>query len=109
MGVPISETISEQGRDMAEHHEGRSLITTLGLVEGDILSYMERYGACTLRELTRSLDWPSRLVMMAVGALVRDHILRAMEHDLEIVLMRLPEQAAQVPATEEPVPEVWGG
>jgi len=99
-----------ESRDEAAHHpEGRALITTLAMVEGDILTYMERFGACTLRELTRNLEWPSRLVTMAIGGLIRERMVRATEHDLEIVLERLPEPSARTPLADEAVPEVWGG
>lgn len=55
--------------------EGRErsvpLITLLGLVAGDALTYVEEHGPTTLRRLIRRLEWPASLVVMAVGALVR--------------------------------------
>ena len=103
------ESMLESRDEVAHHPEGRALITTLAMVEGDILTYMERFGACTLRELTRNIEWPSRLVTMAAGGLVRERMIRAIEHDLEVVLERLPETAASIPRTDEAVPEAWGG
>ncbi len=88
--------------------EGVPLMTTLGIVEGEILIYLERYGAATLRELTRTLDWPARLVTMAVGGLVRERLARAEEFDLEVVVEPVGKPTARI-TTEEPVPEVWGG
>ena len=62
----------------------RSLITPLGLVEGDVLLYLEAYGSTTLRQLIRELEWPTSLVTMAVGALVREGLIRAVQHELEV-------------------------
>ncbi len=64
----------------------RSLMTPLGLVEGDILTRLEGHGATTLRRLIRELDWPAPMVMMAVGALTRAGLVRAVRHDLEVVV-----------------------
>ncbi len=96
------------GPPLSSAAEGTPLITTLAMVEGEILSYLERYGAATLRELTRTLDWSSRLVTMAVGGLVRERLVRAKEFDLEVVI-ELVDKPAALATTEEPVPEVWGG
>ena len=63
-----------------------SLITPLGLVEGDILTFLEEHGATTLRRLIRGLEWPARMVMMGVGALVRERLVQAMQLDVEVVL-----------------------
>ena len=84
--------------------EGAPLITTLAFVEGEILSYLERCGAATLRELTRTLEWPSRLVTMAVGGLIRERLVRAREFDLEVVIEPV-EKPAVFATMEEPMPE----
>jgi hypothetical protein len=65
---------------------GSSLMTPIGLIEGDILTVLERDGATAMRRLIRELDWPAPMVFMAVGALIREGLLRAIRHDLEIVL-----------------------
>ena len=54
----------------------RSLITMIGLAEGDTLEYLETHGATALRTLTRELPWPSPIVTMAVGALIREGLAR---------------------------------
>ncbi len=64
----------------------RSLMTPLGIVEGEVLEYLERHQTATLRQLTRTLASPSYMVMMAVGALTRAGIVRATQRDLEIVV-----------------------
>jgi hypothetical protein len=63
-----------------------SLMSPLGVVEGEVLMYLEEHGATTLRQLTRELAWPASMVMMAVGALVRESLARAVQHELEIVI-----------------------
>ena len=87
-------------------HEGRSLMTELGLIGGEALVYLETHGATTLRQLIRDLEWPAPMVMMAVGALVREGLARAIRNELEVVLELRPVGTA---ATPEIAPAVWGG
>ena len=63
-----------------------SLMTPLGMVEGDVLGYLDRYGIATLRQLKHDLKWPADMVMMAVGALVRAGLVRGIRHRLEVVV-----------------------
>ena len=63
-----------------------SLMTRLGIIEGEALTYLEQHETTSLRQLIRDLEWPSSLVMMAVGALVRSKLVRATQLELEIVL-----------------------
>ena len=76
--------------------EPPSLMTTIGVVEGEVLTYLESHGPTSLRRLMRELDWASPLVIMAVGALVRQGLVRATQHDLEVILE--PERAWQIPS-----------
>ena len=62
------------------------LVTTLGLIEGEVLTFLEDHGATTLRGLARELKGPARMVMMAVGALIREHLIRATQRELEVIL-----------------------
>ena len=63
-----------------------SLMTPLGVVEGEVLTYLDRHGRSTLRRLNQELEWPAYLVMMAVGALIRAGLVRGIQHDLEVVV-----------------------
>ena len=82
-----------------------SLITTLGVIEGEALTYLEQHGATPLRRLVRELEWPAPMVMMGVGALVREGLVRATPHDLEVVVE--PNRSwVPLPLATEPVPEV---
>ena len=65
---------------------GMSVLTELELAEGDVLMYLERFGTTALRRLVRELDWPAGLVMMAIGALIREGLVRATRHELEVLL-----------------------
>ena len=47
---------------------------------------IERRGRTTLRRLTRELHWPSTLVMMAVGALIRQGLVRGSQGGVDTVL-----------------------
>ena len=63
-----------------------ALLTQLGLVEGDVLTYLEEYGPTTLRGLIRGLDWPSRTVTMGVGALIREGLVQGRQRELEVLI-----------------------
>ena len=86
-----------------------SLMTPLGLIEGDVLTYLEEHGETTLRRLVRDLEWPSSLVTMAVGALVREGLARAVQHELEVAVEATA--ASRPTAEREPAdgPDVWRG
>lgn len=67
----------------AEHP---SLLTPLGLVEGEVLLYLEGRETATLRQLNQELRWPAYMVMMAVGALIRSGLVRGIQRDLEVIV-----------------------
>ena len=74
-----------------------SLMTPLALVQGDILTQLEEYGATTLRHLIRSLEWPSRMVMMGVGGLIRQGLVRGVQLELDVVIEVIPRNATSMP------------
>lgn len=65
---------------------GMSLLTLVGVVEGDVLDYVEVHGRTTLHRLVQGLEWPSRIIVMAVGALIRQGLIRGTQTELEVVL-----------------------
>ena len=86
MGELLLPTASQDWKRPPVQQPERTLITQLGLAEGDVLTCLEEHGSTTLRRLIRDLDWPASIVMMAVGALVRARLVLAIQHDLEIVI-----------------------
>ena len=64
----------------------QSLMMELWLTEVDLLLYLDHYGATSLRHVTRHLDHPMPLVMMAVGSLLRSGRLRVRRHELEMLV-----------------------
>lgn len=62
------------------------LLTQLGLVEGDVLTYLEGHGPTSLRGLIRGLDWPSQVVTMGVGALIREGLVQGRQRELEVLI-----------------------
>jgi hypothetical protein len=70
----------------AAHGRDTSLFTILGVVEGEILDSLETYRRLSLRRLIQGLGWPSNLIVMATGALIREGLARGYQHELEIVL-----------------------
>ena len=81
-----------------------SLMTPLGLISGDVLTYLEERGATTVRRLVRELEWPSQMIMMAVGSLIREGLVRAAQHDLEVIVEAVPD----LPAVAQHEVCVWG-
>lgn len=57
-------------------------MTPLGVVEGEVLEYLDRHRMTTLQQLSRALASPSYLVMMAVGALIRAGLVRGVQDHL---------------------------
>ena len=87
----------------------QSLMTSIGLVEGEALTYLEAHGHTALRRLVRELEWPSPMTMMAVGALIRQGLIRAKQHDLEVMLEVIACPESVDAARQKAVPEFWGG
>jgi hypothetical protein len=82
--LPIIE--EEWKKPPADVAERTSLLTRVEVIEGDVLTYLERQGATPLRRLTRELEWPPTMILMAVGALTQEGLVRAVQHDLELVI-----------------------
>lgn len=89
--------------------EGTSIITTLGIISGEILTDLEQHGSSTVRRLIRELSWPAPMMMMAIGALTREGLIRASQHDLEIVIELRREWQLPVDTNVQAAPEAWGG
>lgn len=68
-----------------------SLMTPLGLAAGEVLIEIDRSGGTALRQLIRKLDGPVYVVMMAVGALIRQGLVRATQRELEVMIEPIPE------------------
>ena len=71
---------------------GASLMTPLGLISGDVLTYLEERGATAVRRIVRDLEWPAQMVTMAIGALIREGLVRAVQHDLEVIIEAVAER-----------------
>lgn len=63
-----------------------SLLAPLGIIEEAALAQLESSGPTSLRTLIRRLNWPSPYVIMAVGALVHEGLVRAQERELDIIV-----------------------
>ncbi len=72
--------------------EGASLITSLGLVEGDVLDFVETKGPVALKDIVQELTWPEAMVMMSAGALIRDGLVQAKRHNKHIYLEEASKQ-----------------
>ena len=65
---------------------GPSLMTSLGLMEGEVLTYLEEHGATMLRELIRKLGRSTAMVMMGVGALIREGLVEGSQQDVNVMV-----------------------
>ena len=92
-----------------ESQAGVPLMTTLGIVSGEILTDLEQHGPTSMRRLIRELAWPAPVVMMAVGALIREGLIQAAQHELEVVIEPRREWTIPALANDRVVPEAWGG
>lgn len=104
MSETLLPIVEEEWKQPPVLTERQSLITRLGVIEGEVLTHLERYGATPLRRLTRELEWPSPMILMAVGALAREGLARAMQHELEVLV-----EPVLKPVRHEPAAEVWSG
>lgn len=59
------------------------IITILGVVEGEVLEWLESHGPMPLYRLIQAQERPPSLIIMAVGALIRQGMLMGNEHRLE--------------------------
>lgn len=74
----------------ASSWEAASLMTPVGVVEGDILTYLEQHDAVTLDQLIQQLAWPSLVIVMAVGALIREGLIRASQFGKDFLVRPSP-------------------
>lgn len=63
-----------------------SLMTPLGLIEGDILRYVETRALTVIQDLIHDLEWPAHMILMAAGSLVRRGHVRAIQNEAVLVL-----------------------
>lgn len=66
--------------------EGVSLSSVLGLVEGEILLYLEEHGFARLRKIVNVLEWPMPEVMMAIGALIQEGLVEVRRDRFGVIL-----------------------
>jgi hypothetical protein len=81
-------------------HEGMPLMTALGLIGGDVLTYLDEHGVGRLDELSQRIDWPRWMTLMGVGALVRQGLVRAMRQTDGVTIEGRPERDNQRDARE---------
>jgi hypothetical protein len=74
------------GRCRHESERMSSLMTPLGLVEGEILDWVDRHGPTALHKLTQELDWSPNLILMGIGALVRQDLAWAVQVKSDIIV-----------------------
>ena len=109
MGATVLPAVYGQWKEPPVADTVKSLMTPIGIVEGEVLTYLEEHGATTLRHLTREMGWPTTMIMMAVGALVRAGLARATQHELEVIVDLWHVRPGVRAEASDPVPGIWGG
>ncbi len=74
---------------LPEDGEAPSLFTLVGMAETEILQLLERQGRMTLHRLVQALEWPSGVIVMAAGVLIREQRVQGRQRDFEVILERL--------------------
>ncbi len=67
-------------------NEDVSLMTPIGVAQGDALFYLEQKGSAYVCDMATHLEWPTPVMMLAAGALIRDGLVKAKTQNGEIVL-----------------------
>ena len=106
---PIGWPTAGTGNSASLSSTSASLRTLVGIVGGEVLTYVEEQGATPMRRLIRELEWPSQVVIMAVGALVREGLVQAMSHELEVIIEPAGTSRTCSASAPEGLPEMWGG
>jgi hypothetical protein len=78
--------IDEEWRETPACTAGSSIFSPIGIVEGEVLSYLEEHGASSLKELDLALGIPILMVTMGTGALIRAGLVRGVQSAEGIVL-----------------------
>ena len=60
-----------------------SLVTSLGLIEGEVLTYLEENGRAPHGQLMMRLAWPAVMITMAIGSLIRQGLIRHVPQERE--------------------------
>ena len=71
-----------------------SWMTPIGVAEGEVLSFLDEHGTVAIRRLVQQLEWPAPIVLMGVGALIRDGLACVRQHGAEMVVATLASMAA---------------
>jgi hypothetical protein len=70
--------------------EPPALITKLSLIEGEILTRLESEGRMNAHRIVREMPWRSESMLMAIGSLIRQGLVRGIQTgpELELELVR---------------------
>lgn len=82
--LPINQAEWEKITGSQDDYE---LTTSLSLAAGAVLDYLERNGQAKLWEMSLDIkEWPAVLLIMSVGALVRERLVRVRKRHRSIVV-----------------------
>lgn len=87
--IPVTaERLKQQRSSLSDRSTSTQipLISQLGIVQGEILSCIERKGSATLDRLMKDLVWPRHILVMAVGALIYQGLVRGFQSGHSVVL-----------------------
>lgn len=76
----------DQWDQMGDVRDEASLLTPIALSEAATLEYIEEKGVVTLEEVVNEVSWPDNIVLMGVGALVRERLIQARKSGDHVLL-----------------------
>ena len=79
-----------------------SVMTSLGLIKGEILEYLEKRGLATQEQILNESEWPSILVTMAIGHLIGEGLVRAKKFNGSLVIFEASPSPPISKRTEPP-------
>jgi hypothetical protein len=76
----------QQWEKLGVRQDGASLFTTISLVEGEVLGFIEGKKEITLTDIVNELGLPEPIVMMGVGGLIIEGLVAAKRHNQFVLL-----------------------
>jgi hypothetical protein len=66
--------------------DGKSLMSSLTLVETEILELIETRRELSLTDILNAVSWPAPIILMSIGGLIREKVVIAKRKGCEIVI-----------------------
>jgi len=82
--LPMNE---QQWEILGIQQEGASLFTSISLIEGEILNFMDGKGEAMLTDIVNQLGFPEPIILMGIGGLIREGLVTAKRKNRFVLLI----------------------